>query len=1070
MKNLTLSLLFVLSFGISAVARPYIWFARPTICVGDTAKMFITGASTSGTWSMSTTPYVHFDYFNSIWLGVSVGTSIITYTESTGAYATASINVVAATAAITGPNAVFVDSSIHLNVSGSFTGLSPTWSSVNPGIASVSGAGLSATVTGVRVDTTIIKYNISPECNIYHTVSVNPTPCTGVPDPGIVSGSMLLCPGITERLVLSGYTTSSTTLQWQSSLDSVTWVDVPGARSSFLNDTPLVSTWYRCRVTCATSGLSAYSRSLYLPKRNVIFSHYYAMHGGILCNTVRFTVNSCHSVSGLNMVTIYGDGATDTSSVSIYGYGDTYFDHSYALSGTYTVKHILRFGAVSVDSVIYTYEHISCNTSLIKLYEDANSNCIFDSGDVYNHAPITLRIDSNHIPIDTVSVTSGLYYRAYGPAGDVYTFTILSMPPELTVTCSLSRALDITIPAFGDTIATRYFGLACSGGRPLDVVLRSNLDCFRNGASGMIYVNNNDCTPLSTTVTLQVDSNYVFNSSSILPTSVMGRTVVWNVDSISYLSGAKYIYFSLLPPDLFDITTWPVLGDTVLTVATLGAIPGDIDTANNRVRYVNTVRGSYDPNEITVSPFGPILPCTELTYSIYFENMGNDTAHNIYVMDTLSDNLDLSTMKIVDATATMNIYRFKQDGINVLKFDFPNIKLPDSSHHNLCKGSFSYKIKTKNALSDGTTIPNRAGIYFDYNEPVLTNTVVSTIGMAPLTGVDTVCLGAQILLNTLTQGGLWRSSNGNASVTSGGAVTGLAVGLDTIGYTVANACLSRTNEKTITVHSVTPSVSIGSSLPIGHPACEGSAVTLNAVTANGGPAPGYVWRKNGVVVGMLPTYSFVPVDRDSVSLLLSSNAYCRSVDTAISPAELVHVAHIYLPWVDILINSESGSDTFTAVVSNGDPSTNYQWVLNSTVLPGATTSVFSSNSLANYDSVTCMVSGSGDCSYATFNSVIIHREYTGLRSVASPSTVCVAPNPSRGVFTITGQVAPQQDGQVTIELKNALGQVVYRTTETVTKGWLRTTITLPPAIASGNYLLSVYSVSGFSNSKVVIEK
>lgn len=1069
MKNLTLSLLFVLSFVFSATARPYIWFARPTICLGDTTRIFITGASTGGTWSMSTSPYVSYNYYTGIWTGVAVGSSIITYTESTGAYATTSINVVAATAAITGPNEVYIDSSILLHVSGSFTGLTYVWSSSNPGIASVSGAGLNADVNGLGVGTATIKYNISPECNIYHTVSVTPTPCTGVPDAGIVSATTSLCPRIPERLVLSGYTTSNTTLQWQSSVDSVTWVNVSGARFSVLSDTPLVSTWYRCRVTCATSGLSAYSRSLYLPKLNAIFSHYYAMHGGILCNTVRFAVNSCHSVSGLNIVTIYGDGSSDTSILSIYGSGDTYFDHSYALSGTYTIKHLLRLGTVTVDSIIFSYEHFSCSTAPIKLYYDANSNCMFDSGDLYNREPITLRIDSNHIPVDTVSVTSGLYYRAYGPPGDVYTFTILSMPPELAVSCSLSRDLSIAMPAYGDTIATRYFGLTCSGGRPLDMVLSSDLDCLRIGANGVISVYNNNCTPTSTTVTLQVNPKYVFNSSSIPPTSVMGRTVVWNVDSISYLSGPAYIHFTLLPPDLHDIRTWPTLGDTVLTVVSLGAVPGDIDTSNNRASYVSTVRGSFDPNEITVSPSGPILPCTELTYTIHFENMGNDTAHNIYVMDTLCDNLDLSTMKIVDATATMNLYRFRLDGINVLKFDFPNIKLPDSSHHNFCKGSLSYTIKTKNALSDGVTMLNRAGIYFDYNEPVLTNTVVSTIGMAPLTGVDTVCLGAQMLLNTLTQGGLWHSSNANASVNSGGVITGLAAGLDTIGYTVANACLSRTSEKTIVVHSVTPSVSIVSSLPSGHPACEGSNVTLTAVTTNGGAAPGYEWRKNAVVVSTLPTYNFVPVNGDTVSALLLSNAYCRSVDTVSSTSALLHVAPSYLPWVDIITSGINGVDTLTAIVSNGGPFPTYQWVVNSRVIAGATTSSFSSG-FADHDSVSCVVSGTGECSYSTFNSVIIYRDNTGLQNTVSQSLLRILPNPNSGVFTISGNIAlPQGSGLVNLEIKNVLGQVVYKSAEAVYNGILLKNVALPASISSGYYVLSVYSASGCSNLRFVIE-
>jgi hypothetical protein len=50
-----------------------------------------------------------------------------------------------------------------------------------------------------------------------------------------------------------------------------------------------------------------------------------------------------------------------------------------------------------------------------------------------------------------------------------------------------------------------------------------------------------------------------------------------------------------------------------------------------------------------------------------------------------------------------------------------------SSHHNRCNGMLMFAANTKNGLADGTTILNRAGIYFDYNPVVLTNTVEDII-------------------------------------------------------------------------------------------------------------------------------------------------------------------------------------------------------------------------------------------------------------------------------------------------------------------------------------------------------
>jgi hypothetical protein len=115
-----------------------------------------------------------------------------------------------------------------------------------------------------------------------------------------------------------------------------------------------------------------------------------------------------------------------------------------------------------------------------------------------------------------------------------------------------------------------------------------------------------------------------------------------------------------------------------------------------------------------------------------FENTGNDTAHNIYVLDTVSDYLNLSTFRLEMASAEMDIAVKKESGLNIIKFDFPNIKLLDSSHHGLCDGMLVFNIKTKTGLPDGTLIPNRVGIYFDDNEVIMTNTATNTIGIPSL--------------------------------------------------------------------------------------------------------------------------------------------------------------------------------------------------------------------------------------------------------------------------------------------------------------------------------------------------
>lgn len=184
------------------------------------------------------------------------------------------------------------------------------------------------------------------------------------------------------------------------------------------------------------------------------------------------------------------------------------------------------------------------------------------------------------------------------------------------------------------------------------------------------------------------------------------------------------------------------IGDTVNSYFTVTPTAGDVDTSNNYQFINDTIRAGCDPNEMWVSPAGCIasgVAPTQLKYTINFENTGNDTAHNIYVMDTLPGNVDVSTMGIVMASNEMYITKLKDAaGNNVLKFDFPNINLLDSSHHGKCDGAVIFTINTKAGLPDGATITNRAGIYFDVNAVVMTNSVSNGIGCPVINAVSNI--------------------------------------------------------------------------------------------------------------------------------------------------------------------------------------------------------------------------------------------------------------------------------------------------------------------------------------------
>lgn len=141
--------------------------------------------------------------------------------------------------------------------------------------------------------------------------------------------------------------------------------------------------------------------------------------------------------------------------------------------------------------------------------------------------------------------------------------------------------------------------------------------------------------------------------------------------------------------------------------------------------------GAYDPNDKSAIPEGYaeehfIKRNTDLEYRIRFQNTGTDTAFNIVIRDTLSPWLDPLT---VNPGVSSHDYRFSMEENNILVFTFPNIMLPDSNINEPASHGF-VKFNIAQQLDNplGTVIENTAAIYFDFNDPIITNVAFHTIG------------------------------------------------------------------------------------------------------------------------------------------------------------------------------------------------------------------------------------------------------------------------------------------------------------------------------------------------------
>lgn len=457
-----------------------------------------------------------------------------------------------------------------------------------------------------------------------------------------------------------------------------------------------------------------------------ITSHNINNYADSFCAPSYFVVQTSGFVSGLEIHTYYGDGTSDVNPVmSAFIGGTCYYNHDYTSAGTYTVKQVLTLSGAPIDSVISSYDVHFCQTFIFRAYEDLNGNCTYDSAtESPVTMPISLAVDSNGVRIDTFVVYSGLRYQVEGNPGDVYAFHVIETPPGAVMTCPLSGVLYDTVSTIVNDYHVKDFAFQCSAATGFNAGELVTTRAGRHRFEATILVTNDYCSSSPVTLTMNMSPKYDFVDAYPTPTSVVGHTITWTFPSVSVLS-PRVVYVHGEVPG-----TWLVAGDTAQSSYYITPLTGDTDTSNNSVVIADTVTSSFDPNDKAVNPPSWIPISTTgvtLTYTLRFENTGNDTAFNIHIMDTLSDYLNVRTLSILGSTAPVHLGVQNIGGHNIVKFDFPNINLLDSTHHGQCDGMVMFSIKTNPHLAFGTQVHNRAGIYFDFNDVVMTNTTTNTV-------------------------------------------------------------------------------------------------------------------------------------------------------------------------------------------------------------------------------------------------------------------------------------------------------------------------------------------------------
>ncbi|HRA58293.1 MAG TPA: T9SS type A sorting domain-containing protein [Bacteroidia bacterium] len=249
---------------------------------------------------------------------------------------------------------------------------------------------------------------------------------------------------------------------------------------------------------------------------------------------------------------------------------------------------------------------------------------------------------------------------------------------------------------------------------------------FRSGFDATYNISyiNNGTTTLSPTVIFFPDTNISFASANVTPTSVTTDSVVWNIGALAPFQSGSIVV-------TVNVHTGLPIGSLINSSVRIEPVAGDANPGCNYSSWEVFTTGSFDPNDILVSRdtlFTTEIPNPPyLDYIIRFQNTGNDTAFNVKILNPLDTNkLQLNTLEYVASSHPVNmnfIYHERN-----MEFKFDNILLPDSNvNEPLSHGFIHYRIKPKTSLVLNDSIQNNAAIYFDFNDPVITNTATTHV-------------------------------------------------------------------------------------------------------------------------------------------------------------------------------------------------------------------------------------------------------------------------------------------------------------------------------------------------------
>jgi len=906
------------------------------ICVGQFVTLSVTPAT--GTWS-SSLPGAGTISSTGVFTGSAAGTTIISYTNSSGCASTLVATVNALPAPIAGPSSLCIGSSATYSLTAApFTG---TWSTTNPAIGTINPTTGVYGPAGTGSGTTTIVFTNTATCTSSMNVSVNPVPTVFAVDP---TGTLHYCAGGSGiSLTLSGSETA--------------------AIYSIYNGASVVS-------TVAGTGAA-------LPLGTFTAAGTYSVVAAIgtctaaMTGTTTIVIDPAPSpISGASTICTGGSTTYTDLTAGTWSTTNTTVGSIDATSGVFTAT-----STPGVDTIIFTATVGGCTTSTTvtvvatPAITGSLAVCLGSTTTLSATPPGGLWSSSAPGVVANVGSTSGVVTGVglgtanitYNAAGCIafVTVTVNSVPAAITGPSTVCNGSCITLsnataggtwsltPPSVATISSTG-NLCGTGTGTINVTYTLGGGCFTTTTVNALAAP----TPITGSTHVVCDgqtltlsngtsggtwsSSNASNASVVSTTGVVTGVTAGTTATITYTTpgGCFATYVVSVEPMPAPITgTFALCAGQCTTLATTST-GGTWSSSNPAIGTIDATTGNFCADTIagtsiiaytfstgcaalavmTVNPLpgyitGPDGVCFGSSTTFGSSPAGGTWSSSIPPVGTINPTTGFFTgltpggVTIINYTLATGCTRAKSVTVNPLP-------LPIDGTPVVCVGS---TITLSNASPGGpgtwstsnaaiAGINSITGVVTGNNAGVATitftlptgcfTTVVVTVNPlpGPIGGFPSTCIGFCKTLTNPTPGGTWSSSD--ITIATMGSTTGLFCGLSAgtvlISYTLPTGCASVTTG-TVIAPPGPPTGTLG--------ICVGGTTTLSPPVGPGGPIYGGTWTSSDTIVAkvFLGTGLVTGITAGTADITYTTAEGCTSYATVtVSPVPPAITGTLYM--------------------------------------------------------------------------------------------------------------------------------------------------------------------------------